>query len=94
MVPQLKRLAKFLGRKYDDAFLEQVAKRTNLDHVKKNKDLSMQIGLREGTLYRKGVIGDWRNHFTPEQNRRFDRIIGAKMGSCPLMNNIRYETQN
>ena len=36
-VSQLRRLAKFLGREYDDSFLEEVARRTNMSYIKKNK---------------------------------------------------------
>lgn len=92
MVPQLKRLAKFLGREYDDSFLEEVAKRTQMSYIKKNKDMSMHDAfVKGGSLYRKGIIGDWKNHFTEEQAKRFDAIIESKMKDCPMMENIRYE---
>ena len=92
MLPQLKRLSTFLGREYDDGFLEKIAERTNLDFVKKNKDVSMCDGmLSEGSLYRKGIIGDWKNYFSADQSRRFDAIIDVKMKNCPIMDNVRFE---
>ena len=92
MVAQLKKLSAFLGKQYNEEFLEQIAEKTNLSYVKKHKDLSMHdIVVKEGSLYRKGVIGDWKNHFTAEQARRFDAIIEAKMKNCSIMANIRYE---
>lgn len=95
MLPELRKLARFLGKDYDDEFLKKIVERTELDYVKKNKDLGMHdVLMRKGTLYRKGVIGDWKNHFSAEQNRRFDSIIAAKMKGCPIMENIRYEPSN
>ena len=92
MIPQLKKLAKFLGKEYDDEFYVKVAAKTNLSYVKKNKDLGMHDAIVVGgSLYRKGVIGDWKNHFSSEQAKRFDEIIERRMKGCPFMENIRYE---
>ena len=33
---------------------------------------------------RKGVVGDWRNHLTPEQNAEFDAIYAEEMKSSGL----------
>ena len=94
MVPQLRKLARFLGREYGDEFLAKIAVKTNLRYVKKHKDLGMHdVLIKKEGLYRKGVIGDWKNHFTEEQSRRFDAIIQRKMNDCSIMDNIRYEAK-
>ena len=89
MLPQLRELARFLGREYNEEFLVEIAAKTELDYVKKNKDLGKKRG-----LYRKGEIGDWKNHFTEDQSRRFDDIFKRKMRNCSLVGNIRFEPQN
>ena len=33
---------------------------------------------------RKGTVGDWKNHFTPEQNAKFDAIYAEKMKDSEL----------
>ena len=92
MFVQLKKLAQFLGKHHNDEFLAKIAEKTNISYVKRNKDLSMHdVMMQDGSLYRKGVIGDWRNHFTADQARRFDAIIESKMKGCPIMANIRYD---
>ncbi|XP_047437080.1 sulfotransferase family 5A, member 1 [Mugil cephalus] len=38
----------------------------------------------KGAFMRKGVIGDWRNMFTEEQNQYFDSVFASKMQGCAL----------
>ena len=33
----------------------------------------------ETPLLRKGVVGDWKNYFTPELNERFEKEMLAKI---------------
>ncbi|WP_420640587.1 sulfotransferase domain-containing protein [Candidatus Leptofilum sp.] len=33
----------------------------------------------EASHFRKGVVGDWRNHFSPEQNEAFDTLFTERM---------------
>jgi hypothetical protein len=41
---------------------------------------------REGTpgQYRKGLVGDWRNQFSPEQSHSFDEVYSQKMSGTNL----------
>ena len=36
-------------------------------------------------FFRKGVIGDWRSHFTPQQNAEFDAVYAEKMKGSGLV---------
>ncbi|NXP96105.1 ST2B1 Sulfotransferase, partial [Passerina amoena] len=38
----------------------------------------------QGRFMRKGVVGDWRSHFSPEQNARFNRRYQEEMGDTEL----------
>ncbi|XP_023220884.1 sulfotransferase 1C2-like [Centruroides sculpturatus] len=40
----------------------------------------------EVEFVRKGVVGDWKNYFTPEQERRMEERIKEKTKGSPLMN--------
>ena len=35
---------------------------------------------------RKGIVGDWRNYFTEEQNKRFNRLYCRKMSGSNFKN--------
>ena len=37
-----------------------------------------------GLILRKGVVGDWRNYFTPEMNERFEKEVLAKLKGSGL----------
>jgi len=36
------------------------------------------------SLLRKGVVGDWKNYFTPELNERFENEVLAKLKGSGL----------
>ena len=33
---------------------------------------------------RKGVVGDWKNHFTEEQAKRYDQLVAEKLKGTGL----------
>lgn len=35
--------------------------------------------------FRKGIVGDWKNHLSPEQNRRMDARIQEKFGGTEII---------
>ncbi|XP_035205744.1 sulfotransferase family cytosolic 1B member 1-like [Stegodyphus dumicola] len=35
--------------------------------------------------FRKGIVGDWKNHLSPEQNRRMDQRIQEKFGGTEII---------
>ncbi|XP_040471080.1 sulfotransferase 2B1 isoform X2 [Falco naumanni] len=38
----------------------------------------------QGSFMRKGVVGDWRDHFSPQQNALFNRLYQEEMGDLEL----------
>ncbi|EGV94060.1 sulfotransferase 2B1 [Cricetulus griseus] len=43
------------------------------------------IDQSQGKFLRKGVVGDWREHFTPELDEKFKAVYQSKMGDSGLL---------
>ncbi|VDI45767.1 Hypothetical predicted protein [Mytilus galloprovincialis] len=78
-VREIKKLADFLGTPCSDDTLEKIAKETSFGNMQKNKfDITVIVD-GKGFIYRKGEIGDWKNHFTVAQNEKFDAQYKEEM---------------
>ncbi|XP_042502742.1 cytosolic sulfotransferase 17-like [Macadamia integrifolia] len=75
---QLKRLASFLGK----PFLNSLERLKNLE-VKKN-DNDRWSGIANNAFFRPGIVGDWKNVFTPEMIERLDEITSLKLEGSGL----------
>ncbi|XP_046542811.1 sulfotransferase 1A1-like isoform X2 [Haliotis rubra] len=82
----VKDIARFLGLSSTDQFCEDVADACSFKKMKKvDQEMKTKLDMKiwadgsEGTFYRKGEIGDWKNWFTVAENERFDQIWNAKM---------------
>ncbi|XP_077313535.1 sulfotransferase 2B1-like [Lithobates pipiens] len=79
------KLSKFLGKQLDDGQIDSVLKHSSFNNMKENKMSNwtqMKSDLfdhTKGSFIRKGVSGDWKNHFTVAQSEYFDKIYQEKM---------------
>ncbi|XP_040181591.1 sulfotransferase 2B1-like [Rana temporaria] len=79
------KLCKFLGKQLDDSQIDSVVKHSSFSSMKENKmsnwthAASDMLDHSKGTFLRKGVSGDWKNHFTVAQSEYFDKIYEEKM---------------
>lgn len=76
---EIQRLASFLGRDSDMDFCTQIADKCHIDRLKKSK-----ADVPDAKLYRKGIVGDWKNYFTQEQNEKFEEIYNEKSKDLKL----------
>lgn len=68
----VRNLLDFLALPYDDA---------RIDHLLDRSSFRFYTGRNPGEenrkrFYRKGIVGDWKNHFGPEEKRVFKEIAG------------------
>ncbi|GIY85434.1 sulfotransferase 1C4 [Caerostris extrusa] len=90
----IRRIANFLGLQgLDDAAFKDVLEYSSFEYMRDLasrddfmlKYLLQSTGGQKGTeghrprMLRKGVVGDWRAHFTPEQSARMDEHFSRKM---------------
>ncbi|XP_033740294.1 sulfotransferase family cytosolic 1B member 1-like [Pecten maximus] len=81
------RIAEFMEVEHEVSFLKKVEEAVSFEHLK--NEHATALGERElwkhkgdnGRLpiYRKGIIGDWKNMFTVTQNEQFDAVYKEKM---------------
>ena len=65
--------------------LEQIVEQTSFNAMKNAENVSYKwIAGHKGDFIRKGEVGDWRNHFTDEQNGFFDKVYAEKMAGTGL----------
>ncbi|KAL5206296.1 hypothetical protein ABZP36_034505 [Zizania latifolia] len=93
---QLKRLAGFLGRPFTEAEQEAGVDRKiveacameNLSRLEVNRSGTTDMissAVANNIFFRRGVVGDSRNHLTPEMARRIDEITMSKFEGSGLL---------
>ncbi|KAK2634558.1 hypothetical protein Ddye_029350 [Dipteronia dyeriana] len=86
---ELKKLAAFLGRPFsNDEEVEKVLWRSSFDRLKNlevNKNgVVFDLELSNKSFFRRGVVGDWKNHFTAEMKKKLDEISCMKLEGSGL----------
>ena len=80
-------IAHFLNKPLSDDLISRIAEQCTFSGMKKNAAnyLLKKPGAHGGiSLLRKGVVGDWKNYFTPELNERFENEVLAKLKGSGL----------
>ncbi|XP_055491769.1 amine sulfotransferase-like [Leucoraja erinacea] len=81
------KICDFLGRKLGEDKLDIVVEESTFKAMSNNpmanyKDLENKNP--NGSFLRKGIIGDWKTHFTVAQSEKFDKIFQEKMKGFPF----------
>ncbi|XP_038971838.1 cytosolic sulfotransferase 12-like [Phoenix dactylifera] len=102
-VGSAKRLAEFMGCPFSpeeekEGVLEDIVRLRsfeNLRNLEVNRTGRRKIpvyGVMNASLFRKGEVGDWRNHMSPEMARRMNEITQEKLkGSGLILENASLE---
>ncbi|XP_060110452.1 sulfotransferase 2B1-like [Heteronotia binoei] len=86
----VQRLSAFLGCPLQPGQVEAIQEHSSFASMKENAMVNYSLIPQEildpskGTFMRKGVVGDWRNHFSAEQSALFNRRYQQEMGGCSL----------
>ncbi|XP_015356023.1 amine sulfotransferase-like [Marmota marmota marmota] len=86
------KICRFLEKELSEEVVDTVVKQASFQNMKTNPQanyhdiIKYEIGMRsdKGHFLRKGTTGDWKHHFTMEQNERFDQIFQREMKDVPL----------
>ncbi len=82
-------IAKFIGIDLKPEVISTIAEQSSFAKMKSNNaaNYTWHSSLRnpsERPFMRKGIVGDWRNHFTAEQNAEFDAVYSERMKDSGL----------
>ena len=78
-------IADFVNKQLSDELINRITEQCTFGGMMKNKKSYLLRGTEDGPkLLRKGVVGDWKNHFTPEQNEMFEKEVLEKLKGSEL----------
>ncbi|XP_025019741.1 sulfotransferase 1A1-like [Python bivittatus] len=87
---EIRKIMEFLERPADDNLVQKIAHHTSFKAMSENQMAnyrSIPTSVMDHTIspfMRKGVAGDWKNHFTVAQNERFDENYKMQMKGTTL----------
>ncbi|XP_027038562.1 bile salt sulfotransferase 1-like [Pocillopora damicornis] len=78
-------IADFLNKPLPDDLTNLIAEQCTFKGMMKNVQSYLLRGKEDGPkLLQKGVVGNWKEHFTPELNERFEKEVMAKLKGSGL----------
>ncbi|KAM4612486.1 sulfotransferase 1A1-like [Discoglossus pictus] len=86
----VKRLCGFLGCPMYSAEVDKVEQHCQFPVMSQNMMVNYTLipceilDHNQSKFMRKGVVGDWQQHFTEEQNAKFDKVFKENMLDCDL----------
>lgn len=82
----IKKICEFLGATLEPWECELVLKYSSFEamkEIKQNKERFQSYAKTYSIIMRKGIIGDWKSHFTVALAEEFDKIFQKKMKDVP-----------
>ncbi|XP_066288952.1 sulfotransferase 1B1-like [Branchiostoma lanceolatum] len=80
----VKTIAAFLEKELTDDHLARVLTSCSLESMRKSLAESDESDAWRQNIVRKGVIGDWKNHFSAEESAKFDQRYRERMTGSGL----------
>eukprot|EP00058_Branchiostoma_floridae_P018005 XP_002603494.1 hypothetical protein BRAFLDRAFT_220182 [Branchiostoma floridae] len=77
----VKTIAAFLEKELTDEHLNLILNSCSLESMRK---ALTESGTSRNTIVRKGMVGDWKNHFSAEESARFDQKYRERMAGTGL----------
>ncbi|NXV61920.1 ST1D1 Sulfotransferase, partial [Molothrus ater] len=87
---EVQKILQFLGKELAEGTVDRILHHTSFQEMKKNPAANYETVLPTlmdhsiSPFLRKGISGDWKNHFTVAQNERFDQHYQKLMAGSDL----------
>ncbi|GAB6023702.1 hypothetical protein CHUAL_008462 [Chamberlinius hualienensis] len=86
----IRRIAAFLDKNLSDAQVDIIANRCSFSGMSQQKTSNyayvdgIAFDFNVSKFMRKGIVGDWKNHFSNEDNEKMDKWIEKNFGNTDL----------
>ena len=89
----VQKIAQFMCYNLDYTIIDKITEQCTFDSMRANPlanpdtygpQYSERFTNNSAPFFRKGIVGDWRNHFTDEQSSRLDDEYVKRMMECKL----------
>ncbi|MGH0149425.1 UNVERIFIED_CONTAM: hypothetical protein FKN15_033413, partial [Acipenser sinensis] len=96
----VKEISTFLGINVTEDQVKDISKKSSFSEMKEKAEKEKVnpnhtvcvLTSNKKLIFRKGTVGDWKNHFTSKQNARFDELFKEKINSSELARRVEYES--
>ncbi len=78
------KIASFIGTNLSDDVVTRVADMATFDKMKENPTTNYKWTSKDRNFIRKGIVGDWKNYFSPEQSACIDALYLERFKSIGL----------
>uniref|UniRef100_A0A3P8XH24 Sulfotransferase n=1 Tax=Esox lucius TaxID=8010 RepID=A0A3P8XH24_ESOLU len=85
----VRRVSEFFGFSLSDAQVQAIAGESNFKAMKESSKES--YGHMSNVIFRKGEVGDWKNHFTPAQSQEMDAAFEKHLAGTKLGAKLKYD---
>ncbi len=82
---EVARIAQFLDITINDKDILELDKKTNIDALRTTYKDDKQYNTTNNPFFRKGAIGDWKNHFDDKMSEDYERINSSGIGRFDLV---------
>lgn len=81
----------FIGHPLSQEKIDLIARQCSFESMKTNTMVNREalpvadlFDMRQSKFMRKGIIGDWRNHFSEEESQQFDALYRERLQGIGL----------
>ncbi|XP_029031498.1 sulfotransferase 6B1 [Betta splendens] len=85
----IRQVSGFFGCSLTESQVQQIAENSTFRAMKENS--SKSHGVVADAIFRKGEVGDWKNHFSPEQSREMDEAFNKYLEGTRLGAKLKYQ---